>query len=55
MHVTIATAPCSWGVWYQDGKPSGTPYETFLSQAAEADTGRSNSVLWGICRRILYF
>ncbi len=36
MHVTIATAPCSWGVWYQDGKPSGTPYETFLSQAAEA-------------------
>lgn len=32
----IATAPCSWGVWYADGTPSGTPFETFLDQAAEA-------------------
>jgi inosose dehydratase len=36
MKVTIATAPCSWGVWYKDGTPSGTPYSTFLDQAAEA-------------------
>lgn len=34
--VKIATAPCSWGVWYADGTPSGTPYEVFLDQAAEA-------------------
>lgn len=33
--VTIATAPCSWGVWYADGTPSGTPYDLFLSQASE--------------------
>jgi inosose dehydratase len=31
-----ATAPCSWGVWYADGKPSGTPWEVFLDQAAAA-------------------
>lgn len=31
-----ATAPCSWGVWYADGTPSGTPYEIFLDQAASA-------------------
>lgn len=35
-HVTIATAPCSWGVWYADGTPSGTPWQTFLDQAAQA-------------------
>ena len=35
-NVKIATAPCSWGVWYADGMPSGTPYEVFLDQAAEA-------------------
>ncbi|MDR2629549.1 MAG: sugar phosphate isomerase/epimerase [Spirochaetaceae bacterium] len=34
--VTIATAPCSWGVWYADGRPSGTPWEVFLDQAAAA-------------------
>ena len=34
--ITIATAPCSWGVWYADGTPSGTPYELFLDQAAAA-------------------
>jgi inosose dehydratase len=34
--ITIATAPCSWGVWYADGKPSGTPWQVFLDQAAEA-------------------
>ena len=36
MKVTIATAPCSWGVWYADGTPSGTPWRTFLDQAASA-------------------
>lgn len=36
MHVTIATAPCSWGVWYADGTPSGTPADLFLDQAAQA-------------------
>ncbi len=36
MKVTIATAPCSWGVWYADGTPSGTPWPTFLDQAASA-------------------
>lgn len=35
-HVKIATAPCSWGVWYADGTPSGTPFEVFLDQAAQA-------------------
>lgn len=34
--ITIATAPCSWGVWYADGTPSGTPWALFLDQAAEA-------------------
>jgi len=34
MKLTIATAPCSWGVWYADGTPSGTPYPLFLDQAA---------------------
>lgn len=34
--IKIATAPCSWGVWYADGTPSGTPWEVFLDQAAEA-------------------
>lgn len=36
MKVTIATAPCSWGVWYADGTPSRTPANVFLDQAAEA-------------------
>lgn len=36
MNVKIATAPCSWGVWYADGTPSKTPYNVFLDQAAEA-------------------
>jgi inosose dehydratase len=34
--IVIATAPCSWGVWYADGTPSGTPWQTFLDQAALA-------------------
>lgn len=34
--ITIATAPCSWGVWYADGTPSGTPAAVFLDQAAQA-------------------
>lgn len=33
--VIISTAPCSWGVWYADGRPSNTPWELFLNQAAE--------------------
>lgn len=36
LQVTIGTAPCSWGVWWADGTPSGTPYDVFLDQAAEA-------------------
>ena len=36
LQVTIGTAPCSWGVWWPDGTPSGTPYDIFLDQAAEA-------------------
>lgn len=36
MKIQIATAPCSWGVFFPDGRTSGTPYETFLSQAHEA-------------------
>lgn len=36
MNVIIGTAPCSWGVWWADGTPSNTPYQTFLNQAAEA-------------------
>lgn len=34
--IICATAPCSWGVWYADGTPSGTPYSVFLDQAAQA-------------------
>ena len=34
--ITPATAPCSWGVWYPDGTPSGTPYPVFLDGAAQA-------------------
>lgn len=34
--VKIATAPCSWGVWYADGGPAGTPWDIFLDEAAEA-------------------
>lgn len=36
MTVKIATAPCSWGVWYADGSPSGVPWNIFLDQAKEA-------------------
>jgi len=37
MHKIIpATAPCSWGVWYADGRPSGVPYSIFLDGAARA-------------------
>lgn len=36
MKIQIATAPCSWGVFFPDGRTSGVPYETFLAQAAEA-------------------
>jgi len=34
--ITIATAPCSWGVWYADGRPSGTSWRVFLDGAANA-------------------
>ena len=34
--ITIATAPCSWGVWYADGRPSGTGWKVFLDGAANA-------------------
>lgn len=34
--VKIATAPCSWGVWYADGTPSGTASDVFLQQAQAA-------------------
>jgi inosose dehydratase len=34
--ITVATAPCSWGVWYADGRPSGTPWNIFLDGAAKA-------------------
>ncbi|MGL6202159.1 MAG: sugar phosphate isomerase/epimerase family protein [Lachnospiraceae bacterium] len=34
--IISATAPCSWGVWYADGTPSRTPYQTFLDQAAQS-------------------
>jgi len=36
VNVKIATAPCSWGVWYADGTPSGTPANVFLDQAEQA-------------------
>lgn len=36
MRIEIATAPCSWGVFYADGRTSNTPYPVFLSQASEA-------------------
>jgi inosose dehydratase len=35
-NITIATAPCSWGIWYADGRPSGTPWRVFLDGAARA-------------------
>ncbi len=35
-NIKIATAPCSWGVWYADGTPSGTPWNIFLDQASGA-------------------
>jgi inosose dehydratase len=36
LKISPATAPCSWGVWYADGRPSQTPWQVFLDQAAEA-------------------
>lgn len=36
MEIRIATAPCSWGVFYADGGTSGVPYDVFLQQAAAA-------------------
>ncbi len=36
LKLTIGTAPCSWGVWWPDGTPSGVDYKTYLSQAQEA-------------------
>ncbi len=36
MSITIGTAPCSWGVWFSDGKPSNVDYKTFLKQASES-------------------
>ena len=36
MSIKIATAPCSWGVWYADGTPSKTPWQVFLDQAQNA-------------------
>lgn len=36
MEIRIATAPCSWGVFYADGRTSGVPYPVFLQQAAQA-------------------
>lgn len=34
--IKVATAPCSWGVWYPDGRPSGVPWKVFLDQASRA-------------------
>jgi len=34
--ITIATAPCSWGVWYADGRPSGIAWRVFLDDARNA-------------------
>lgn len=36
LNITIATCPCSWGVWWADGTPSKTPYNVFLDQASES-------------------
>lgn len=36
MEIRIATAPCSWGVFYADGGTSGVPWPVFLQQAAQA-------------------
>lgn len=36
MSITIGTCPCSWGVWYPDGRPSGIPSNIFAAQAAAA-------------------
>jgi inosose dehydratase len=35
MHVTIGTAPDSWGVWFPDD-PRQTPWQRFLDEVAEA-------------------
>ena len=34
--IIAATAPCSWGVWFADGGPSGTPWKVFLDGAAKS-------------------
>lgn len=36
MKITIATCPCSWGVFYADGGASGVPAEQFLREASQA-------------------
>ena len=47
--ITIATAPCSWGVWYADGTPSGTPSanakrEVISSPESSSDTYSCSSM-----------
>ena len=49
MKIQIATAPCSWGVFYADGGTSGVPYEVFLQQAAELAIQT-----WNWARRDIY-
>ena len=34
--IIAATAPCSWGVWFANGGPSGTPWKVFLDGAAKS-------------------
>ena len=34
MKVEIATCPCSWGIFWPDGSPSGVPADVFMDQAA---------------------
>ncbi len=36
MKIEIGTCPCSWGVWYADGLPSGVKWDVYLDQAAKA-------------------
>jgi len=35
-NITAATAPCSWGVWYADGRPSSTSWKVFMDGASKA-------------------
>jgi inosose dehydratase len=48
-NVTIATAPCSWAVWYADGGPAGTPWDVFLDEASQAAMFR-----WNLDRTDIY-